>query len=97
MINAEAQNIFTVASENETVISVNFSKKLKKHSRITIPSVFLLTYKYQKQFFISSYQNSNPNPTLNTLFFVSYNSYPVDKLKLSETLYFAPSPKLNTP
>ena len=55
MINAEAQNIFTVASENETVISVNFSKKLKKHSRITIPSVFLLTYKYQKQFFISSY------------------------------------------
>ena len=50
MINAEAQNIFTVASENETVISVNFSKKLKKHSRITIPSVFLLTYKYQKQF-----------------------------------------------
>jgi len=25
MINAEAQNIFTFASENETIVSVNFS------------------------------------------------------------------------
>lgn len=40
MINAEAQNIFTVASKNETIISVSFSKKLKKHSRIILPSVF---------------------------------------------------------